>query len=70
MSDECKHKRVESVGLADRCLDCGLWIETERAKKPYAPPTLTELGTVGELTRGAGGSLVDGSLGNTKDPAG
>jgi hypothetical protein len=39
-------------------------------KRPYAPPTLRFLGTIAELTHGPGGSLIDGSLGNTKPMSG
>jgi hypothetical protein len=36
------------------------------ARRAYSSPTLRELGTVPELTRGMGGSAADLGLGNTK----
>jgi hypothetical protein len=42
-------------------ISTGAGNEGERLKKrTYAPPTLVALGTISELTRGAGGASPDG----------
>jgi len=40
--------------------------EPPKVKRPYHPPTLTFLGTVSQLTRGAGGSTSDFDGSTTK----
>lgn len=45
---------------------CQEHLDSMKPKRPYHAPALTELGTVGDLTRGVGGHSVDGTFGNTK----
>lgn len=40
-------------------------VTSKDAPKTYTKPRLVEHGRVEEITKGAGGSLADGSLGNT-----